>query len=279
MKRRQRAGLPLYPQEVQQDAEVFHLLQQQHNKHPNPAPVSFSALLSSSQPRKLNYNPPLSLFNAMSFTSPVENHANSGFYSNPSNQFKFFSENNNNPGYALPQPPVSPFGSSQSTLFNQKVASQQSLSTPFLEYNSNNFGSQYNLTPMVVGAPYQPFGVAQGLETEPPSNQTPLHSTTHTSSITSGDENMMGASSSANDYDMEPPFSQGNSGLLDAVLVESKTLSEKFKGKQVSAAAASDKGKGLVVDPSTEEEDAMNVDDLSSSQSSIGELFPLVSYV
>jgi hypothetical protein len=132
---------------------------------------------------------------------------------------------------------------------------------------------------MVIGAPYQPFGVVQGLETEPPSNQTPLHSTTHTSSITSGDENMMGASSSANDYDMEPPFSQRNSGLLDSVLVESKTLSEKFKGKQVSAAATSDKGKGVVVDPSTEEEDAMNVDDLSSSQSSIGELFPLVSYV
>jgi hypothetical protein len=49
---------------------------------------------------------------------------------------------------------------------------------------------------MVVGPPCEPFGVVQGLETELPSNQTPPYSTPHASSTTSGEENLMGASSS-----------------------------------------------------------------------------------
>ncbi|XP_062153268.1 transcription factor MYB101 [Alnus glutinosa] len=297
MKRRQRAGLPLYPHEVQQEAAAFHLLlqqqqqqQQQHHHHhqkpPNSStPASFSALLSSSQPRKLNHNPSLSLFEPMSFSSAANPFQNSGFYSNPSNQFKFFSENNNNSnaaGYTLPLSPVSPFGSSPSTLFNQNLAAQ-SLSAPLLEFNSDSFGSSYNVSnAMVVGPPCEPFGVVHGLETELPSNQTPPYSTTHASSTTSGDENLIGASSSANDYEIEPPLTHSNSGLLDALLVESQTLSDKSKGKELSA----DKGKSVVVDASTEEEDAMPVDsvlktsgetsaenhwdDLSSSQSSIG---------
>lgn len=303
MKRRQRAGLPLYPQEVQQEAAVFHLLQQQnHQKQPHSSSVPFSAFLPSSQPRKLNYNPSLSVFNTMNFsspTNPIQNQVTPGFYSNPSHQFKFFSENNNNPAYALPLSPVSPFGSSPSPIFNQNIAPQP-LSAPFVEYNSDSFGSsQYNRSPVVMGpAPYEPFGLVQGLETELPSNQTPLNSTTHTSSTSSGDENPLGASSSANDYEIENPLSQSpdNSGLLDALLVESQTLCEKSKGKEVSAAVASDKGKGVMVEASTEEEDPMNVDsvfktsgetsaenhwdDLSSSQSqsqsSIGKLLFLL---
>jgi myb proto-oncogene protein len=304
MKRRQRAGLPLYPHEVQQEAAAFHLLLQQqqqqqqqqhhHQKPPNSStPASFSALLSSSQPRKLNHNPSLSLFEPMSFSSAANPFQNSGFYSNPSNQFKFFSDNNNNnnnaAGYTLPLSPVSPFGSSPSTLFNQNLAAQ-SLSAPLLEFNSDSFGSSYNVSnSMVVGPPCEPFGVVHGLETELPSNQTPPYSTTHASSTTSGDENLIGASSSANDYEIEPPLTHSNSGLLDALLVESQTLSDKSKGKELSA----DKGKSVVVDASTEEEDAMPVDsvlktsgetsaenhwdDLSSSQSSIGELFLIIS--
>ncbi|GLT73355.1 hypothetical protein SLA2020_452210 [Shorea laevis] len=69
MKRRQRAGLPLYPHEVQQEAAAFHLLlqqqqqqhhQQQQQKQPHSSTPSFSSLLSSSQPRKLNHNPSIS---------------------------------------------------------------------------------------------------------------------------------------------------------------------------------------------------------------------------
>nr|POE96851.1 hypothetical protein CFP56_49602 [Quercus suber] len=95
-----------------------------------------------------------------------------------------------------------------------------------------------------------------------PSNQTPLNSATRTSSNISGDENPLGASSSVNDYEIENPLSQSldNSGLLDALLVESQTLGEKSKGKEVLSAVASDKGKGVMVEASTEEEDSINVD-------------------
>ncbi|KAK7848208.1 transcription factor myb101 [Quercus suber] len=154
--------------------------------------IPFSAFLFSSQPRKLNYNPSLSVFNTMNFSSPT----------NPiKNQF-FSENNNNNPACALPLSPVSPFGSSPSPIFNQNIAPQP-FSAPFVEYNSDSFGSgQYN----------------------------------------------------------RGPVSLDNSGLLDALLVESQTLGEKSKGKEVLSAVASDKGKGVMVEASTEEEDSINVD-------------------
>ncbi|KAG2716993.1 hypothetical protein I3760_03G153400 [Carya illinoinensis] len=294
MKRRLRSGLPIYPQEVQQEAAAFHLLKQQqqqqhlHQKHQDHSSSgSFSALLSSSQPLELNYNPSLSLFEGMNFSSAANhlpNQASYDSYSKPSNQFRFFSENNNISGYTLPLSPISPFESSPSTVFNQNIASKP-ISSPLIEFSSESLSRNYNVGGMAARAPYEPFGVSQELETEPPSNQTPPQSTTHASSTASGDENFMTAPSNANDCELETPLSQDDSGLLNALLVGSQTLSEKPKGKALSA-ASSDKGKSVVVDALSKQEDTMHMestmkisgetsaenqwDDLSSSQSSLG---------
>ncbi|KAJ4821891.1 hypothetical protein Tsubulata_046212, partial [Turnera subulata] len=152
MKRRQRAGLPIYPQEFQEEAAAFQFQQQQqqqdHHQHQrNPADHhhssshhhnSLSSLLSgSSSSRKgAPYNPSsLSLLNPISFSSsslehnPLQNHQlHPSFYpTNSTSQFKFLGDKNtDHVGNLAPLSisPLSPYSGSHSStnLFNQSHA-------------------------------------------------------------------------------------------------------------------------------------------------------------
>ncbi|KAF3443212.1 hypothetical protein FNV43_RR12894 [Rhamnella rubrinervis] len=294
MKRRQRAGLPLYPHEVQQEVASFHLQhqhQQQQQRNPNPSSSSsssLSSLLSTSLPRKPSYAPPFPLHESLNFSlgaNQMQSQHPSVLYSHPPatdvHQFKFFADNNsNNGGFSLPLSLVSPFGSSaSSTLFGHSIRSQAIRSStttpsPLMQHNSvaGNFGSSNNgfsFSSMVIGPPFQPIPY------ELPSNQTPQQSTlTPASSNTStGCEGYMGANSSnANDvYDFGTQELQlgRSSGLLDAVLVESRTKSHK---SMAAESLATNKGKEIIEEQGLKKsmETSTAENQTSSSQSSIG---------
>ncbi|KAJ7981290.1 MYB-related transcription factor [Quillaja saponaria] len=209
MKRRQRAGLPIYPQEVQEQAAASHLKQRKHlveeveqeDKLTDPhssSTSSFTSILGRSQRRKLNFNTPMTIFDHPSFSSvvnPLQNQTNSVFSSNTDTKFNFFGENKANAGLTLPLCPASPYGSSSSTMFNQSFAANQSFpaSQPN-NYDSGNHSYNFNFTAMLGRASY----VFPGLETELSSIQTPpLSGTPTSSSYASGGEGLMGATSNS----------------------------------------------------------------------------------
>ncbi|KHN44871.1 Transcription factor GAMYB [Glycine soja] len=219
MKRRQRAGLPLYPPEVHAEATSYLLqhhryLEQQQQQQPHSS-SSFSLLLSSCYPNKLNDpNQTHHHSNANLLQSQPDHSANR--YINPSQQFKFSNENSGSNGnFAFPLSPLSPYGSSSSTLLNHSLG-----------------GGDHGF---IAGSPYEPFSLVQGSTTDISSNQTP----TPASSYASGVDGLMGASSMVNnnnnnnDYYEVAPLSppQGNSGLLDALVMEAQGLSHNEKSK------------------------------------------------
>lgn len=309
MKRRQRAGLPIYPQEFQEETIPFHIknqIQHQHQEqnHPNvtnPSSSSFSSLFPS--PRKASYNPSLTLLDPINFSpalDPLNNNLTRSFYSNPAVQFKSFPDNNaSNCGLALP---LSSYGRSPSSItgFNQNFPAQSiPMTPPSLHYSTSDFETNMSFTSLIMGAQVEPNELFPCLGSEIPSDQTPPRPNTPFSSNTSGGVCVREESSKNTDNDSETVVPEmmhdnRNSGLLDALLLESQNLSRK-EGKltgENSLVATDQKGK-RVVDESAEEEEetekeaakrvklsAMNgsensgenncCDDLSSSQSSIG---------
>ncbi|XP_068334437.1 transcription factor MYB101 [Pyrus communis] len=264
MKRRQKAGLPVYPHDLQQEAAAAAFHHQHQLRHSSSSPAcSFSSLFSSSHPRKPNSFSPsqLSLYDhitsTFSSTSDRQNpnnnyflqnhhHNSSSLYSNPMTQF------HGNGGFAMPLSPVSPFGSS--ALFNQSNIPNQTL---IGQYNSHGgFGgyNNFSLSSMIMGpTTYDPTPLVQGSNPELPSNQTPL-------SINGGSEGQMGGSGyTANEdhYEIAPVPSQGNSGLLDDVLVEAQNISnKKAKSGDSCSSGWSGQEKGLMVEEEEEEESA-----------------------
>ncbi|KAF3443668.1 hypothetical protein FNV43_RR13358 [Rhamnella rubrinervis] len=257
MKRRQRAGLPLYPHEVQQEVASFHLQhqhQQQQQRNPNPSSSSsssLSSLLSTSLPRKPSYAPPFPLHESLNFSlgaNQMQSQHPSVLYSHPPatdvHQFKFFADNNsNNGGFSCRFPWF--LRSGRPRLRRCSVIA---------------FGAR----PLEAPIPY-----------ELPSNQTPQQSTlTPASSNTStGCEGYMGANSSnANDvYDFGTQELQlgRSSGLLDVVLVESRTKSHK---SMAAESLATNKGKEIIEEQGLKKsmETSTAENQTSSSQSSIG---------
>ncbi|KAG4961098.1 hypothetical protein JHK87_037731 [Glycine soja] len=220
MKRRQRAGLPIYPPEVHAEANAYHLQHHRYLEQQQPPPYSsssFSLLLSSCYPKKLN-DP--NQIHHHSSANPMQNQPDHSADRsiNPSQQFKFSNENStgNNGNFAFPMSPLSPYGSSSSTLLN------------------HSFGGDHG--GFIAGSPYeQPFPLVPGSTTDISSNQTP----TPASSYASGVDGLMGASSMVNnnnnnnDYYEVAPLSphQGNSGLLDALVMEAQGLYHNEKSK------------------------------------------------
>ncbi|KAM0955766.1 hypothetical protein ACFX2A_024614 [Malus domestica] len=288
MKRRQRAGLPIYPRDLQQEAPAAAFQYHHQLRHSSSSSASsFSSLLSSSQPREPNNFSPsqLSLYDhitsTFSSTSDHQNPNNNYFlqnhhhisyslYSNPMTQF------HGNGGFATPLSPFSPFGSSStSALFNQSNIPNQAL---IGQYNSHGgFGGYNNLSPssMIMGPPtYDPTPLVQGSNPELPSNQTLL-------SINGLGEGQMGGSgytAGEDHYDIAPVPSQGNSGLLDDVLVEAQNKSnKKAKSGDSCSSGWSSKEKGLMVEEEEEEgeesaeeeaEDTAQVESKSSGENS-----------
>ncbi|KAH0984095.1 hypothetical protein GBA52_011272 [Prunus armeniaca] len=269
IKRRQRAGLPVYPHDLQPEAAAaaFHHHQMRHSSPSSSSASSFSSLLSNSQPRKPStYSPAqLSLYDHITtFSSSSDHHNNhtnnyhrnaASLFSNPITQF-----NGNGGGFAMP------FGSSSSSaLFNQShnipnpnPFGSSSTTPPPLhhQYNSHGGFGGYNnlsLSSIIMGPPSydSTAGLVAGSNAELPSNQTPpsIH----------GDEAPMGASGNTNEddrYEIAPVPSQGNSGLLDDVLAEAHNISNKrLKSEDSSGVSGKEKGVVVVEEESNEEEE------------------------
>ncbi|KAK3184378.1 hypothetical protein Dsin_031664 [Dipteronia sinensis] len=263
MKRRQRAGLPIYPQEVQEKAAVFHLQQQVHNPHHHhhhqkrhhnsSSSPSLSSLLTSSQNIATTYNPSLSLFNNFNFSSPQNHHpfhqnqANSYYANNNSNrQFKLFCNTNNMnstgfSGSPYNHQPLSAAG----LLFNQNIQTVQPNNIPFVpnfKFESENFDHDHerdvSFSSMIAGASIDPIDhfVSRHEATELPSSQTPPRPTTPSSgSSGGGGVCVMVGNNTTTSNDIDVDYKNGeptktassisNSGLLDALVQESHHLS------------------------------------------------------
>lgn len=301
MKRRQRAGLPIYPKELQEEAAVFQFQQQEQQKQPDPSSHSLSSLLSSSQ--KAPYDPSLPLLNPLNFSSPLDplqNQLTNSFYPNSSGQFRFLGDKNtgNNGGLTIPISPLSPYsGSASSTsLFNPNHEAQPITVTPLLHHSSAEDYENMSFTSLIMGAPLEPVGFIPGLKSELPSDQTLPPRPISPVSCGSGGVCVLEAScnNNGNENYSDAALETGgcrNSGLLDALLQEAKTLSCKGKSTGENSTSASDKGKAVMDEPTEEEEGnkeeppskrvklslengSMAIgenqgDDLSSSQSSI----------
>lgn len=233
----------------------------------------------------------------------MQSHHPSAFYpthppaASDVHHFKFFPESNggNNCGLSMALSPPSPFGSAAAaaspTLFGHSIPSQTIRGSttpspsPLVQYNSaaGSFGSNNNgfsFSSMVMGpAVFEPIlPVASGLvhHDELPSNQTPKQSTlTLASSNTStGCEGFAGTNNSRNAANDAYDLSQHghNSGLLDALLVESQNMSHKSRAAESSM---TNKGKANVMEEEGLKkrtgETSTAENQTSSSQSSIGE--------
>ncbi|XP_044466390.1 transcription factor MYB101-like [Mangifera indica] len=295
IKRRQRAGLPIYPQEVQEKAAAFHFQHHHHYHHHrrshNSSSASLSSLLTS---QNATYNPSLSLFNTLNTSSaanhPLQNQPTS-FYSNPNPQFKIFCHNNNDTnGFSLPLSFNSSFVPSATSLLNRNLQ-YQALQVPSFKFNSgtNIDGDlSFSSTIMEAGASVDPIHhFVSGIGNELPSNQIPPQAEPRTSASSGSTAGVCAKKTNGNHKIIPLKRNRSNSGLLDALVQESQNLSrcENFKGENFTVAV--DKGKGLVGLPCEDMEEAnegvesvmrnrdeanadTQWDDFSSSQSSIG---------
>ncbi|XP_020238230.1 transcription factor MYB101 [Cajanus cajan] len=260
MKRRQRAGLPLYPPEVHAEATAYH--RQQHRyieQQPHSSP-SFSLLLSSCYPKKLN-DPNQTHHSNANLLQNQPDAANC--YINPSQQFKFSNENSGSNGnLALPLSPLSPFGSSSSNLLNNQSFAPPSASAATDSRDYQSYGDHGGF---MAGSPYEPFPLVHGSTTDISSSQT----ATPASSYASGVDGLMGASSMINNnnecYEVAPLSPQGNSGLLDALVMEAKGLSHNDKSKSEEGSTLAGKSYKRKIMDYAEEEGTMSAMKKSSS--------------
>ncbi|KAK7261110.1 hypothetical protein RIF29_27414 [Crotalaria pallida] len=262
LKRCQRESLPIYPLAVLREAALYHKLEQQYYEQQtyNMPPLSvLSRLYPNSKPNVSNY------YSAAAVNpAPLQNQlldSGSNFYTIPS--------------LNLPSPPISLFAgslsSNSSDVFNNN---NQSLSfgataahhgfaagggTDSLfdfQYSGSlsfNHGINNNGDSMIP--PLIQSSGGSSSQSLPDSSLTPVSS--HNSG---GVDGFMGASSMvSNEFFEVAPFSspQGNSGLLDAVLLGGQSLSERNKPRSedsTSAAArtTSRKRKSMVVEENAE---------------------------
>lgn len=200
VKRRQRAGLPLYPQDIQKQSSSFHLQQNNHHHHHHhnhrPSHNPSSSIALSNQQTKHNFIPPLTQFDPMSFSTStplLTQHNNSSHYL-PSHMHGFKRLRANSIGYnqsfSLPQ--------SSSLYSNPQYTSPMTFSSPQYDTNSFDFNSssamQHSFDTSGLITPGSNFSVKQEL----PSNQI-SHQENHTNA-------------------------RDNSGLLDALLQEAEAM-------------------------------------------------------
>ncbi|KAJ6403927.1 hypothetical protein OIU84_012179 [Salix udensis] len=273
MKRHQRAGLPIYPQDFQAKTAAFRFHHQQDDRRAQPNSTSLSST-------------PFNL--CFSLLDPINR------FATPLNPFAESSKST----WILPQ--SDPSAETQSplstNLFRQNPTRKAvPINTPpsALIYNDVDMETNMSFTSLIMGDQVQPIGYIPGLTPEQPSDQTPQGPTTSRGGACFEEE---ANKSNNNGYSNSETSQQGmpgnmnNSGLLDALLQEAKTLS--FRGKPSSDddfLLASNEGKramdSRVEEEGVEEEASKRVklllrngseyscgeklwDDLSSSQSS-----------
>nr|CAA78388.1 protein 3 [Petunia x hybrida] len=216
LKRRQRAGLPIYPQELQQ--------QNQHENNNQP----HSLLSSSYDPQNsTNYNSPsLSLLDIFNPSTMKPSITQQFPINTPS--LCLPSTNNNNifrntpKGLSLTLPSSmrnSQFSSLPNNNFTQGLSSN-SIQLPPFQHNYPNF----NINRPFTGISSNPNGLICGMGINTinyPSGQSSMPVTASSSENTGSD---FGSSDNANNYANTNGLSRGNSGLLEDLLEESQTL-------------------------------------------------------
>ncbi|OVA07820.1 SANT/Myb domain [Macleaya cordata] len=209
VKRRQRAGLPLYPNDIQKQASSFH----HHQPYLSQSPQNPTTLhsLSSAQQQKPNFGSPLPLFDPinLSTAAPFPAHQNSThFLSSSINGFKRFRTNNY--GFSQTFSPSPPSTLQPSTsLFNQNL-SNQLLPPPTIQFNPGNY--DLNPPPTIMQNQFEPrtmvpMGSAFSMKLELPSNQL-LQPATNV------------------DYKINDSLTRNNSGLLDAMIQEAQAMGD-----------------------------------------------------
>ncbi|KAL5082014.1 hypothetical protein RYX36_010435 [Vicia faba] len=204
IKRRQRAGLPIYPPEIHAEVISYNNdIMLQHE--PFSSSSSFSLLLSSCYPKKLD-DP-----NNYDYNPLQQNNTDSSYYTNPCPQFTFSNGENLeiNESIALKNSPsLSPYPSLSSNAFNQGF-------TPPSDHSHDHQYSE-NLS-------YDHHGFNAG---------SLYDSSTTASSYASG----------VNDYyEVAPLSSEGkNSGLLEDLVMEGRSISSNNKGKSVDSTLKGD---------------------------------------
>ncbi|XP_043690869.1 transcription factor MYB101-like [Telopea speciosissima] len=210
VKRRQRAGLPLYPQDIQKQASAFHL-NQNNQTGSSPSLPAAQHLSTPQQHQKPNFCSPLSLIDPVNFpvtTTPLLAHHPAPFLPTPY-RFKAFRDNNSE-GFSLPFSATSPQSNPPSPLFGQ---SPQFPLSPSLQLNSSNF--DFNPPPPILGTLFETdSGSPFSMKLELPSSQQPQPADTATAA----------SGTTANEYKITSPLGRSNSGLLDALLGESHAI-------------------------------------------------------
>nr|GMC70575.1 transcription factor GAMYB [Ipomoea batatas] len=252
LKRRQRAGLPIYPQEIQPQNTYHHpnqILIQQTRSSRSSSPLS--ALLSAPPPPHhlpkpaAPYNPPPSIYDHM-FDSPATlKSAPATSLQGHGSHFKFFS---------------APPGGLALTLAASSNKPGQ-FSSPVTPPLPKHFNAPLPIPSLPFSA-LHPFsavfgGPAGANMQERPSIQTPVPAATPTTSSGITGSLYPAPSDDANDYEVLPGLPRSNSGLLEDLLHESHALArdvEKInkdssdgKGKQKST---SDEYEALLGNPS-----------------------------
>ncbi|OIW15711.1 hypothetical protein TanjilG_04246 [Lupinus angustifolius] len=232
IKRRERAGLPIYPPKVIRDATLYHLREEQYFEKPYNSSLTSSSFppLLSSYPKKLN----------------ASNH-----YHALVNPKKL---NNSNHYHALVNPkknqPIPLYGSS-SNLFNYHGFVVSNNSAQPVSHGSQYFNNGFNISSIMP--PLAPSSVS--------SSQTPPDSVTPASSNVSGVDGFMGASSKVNNeqYEVAPFSLEGNRSLLGALVVEGQSIlrnnNTRSEDSTVVTAAekSSNKRKSIVIMENAEE--------------------------
>ncbi|KAK2985136.1 hypothetical protein RJ640_000903 [Escallonia rubra] len=223
VKRRLRAGLPIYPPDIEQQLHQLQQHRQQPQSHASSS--SLSSLLSSpplpSQLYGPTYNvPSASLFNSGNFSSPTSHlQPGSDYISNFSHHFKLLHSNNGGVALSLSSP------SSSGPFVNQGLQ----LNSP--NFNTNSMPSYYP-----VGGLFQRPELS-GL----PSIQRPIQPTTTLISSGYGTRSL-----NAHEYEIKPMNLHGNSGLLEELKEEHQALVQSEKS-QKEELLAEDNGKGKYI--------------------------------
>ncbi|KAK3003088.1 hypothetical protein RJ639_019350 [Escallonia herrerae] len=211
VKRHQRAGLPIYPPDIEQ---------QQPQSHASSSSLS-SLLPSPPLPCQL-YGPTYNvhsapLFNSGNFSSPTSNlHPGSDYLSNFSHHFKLLLGNNGGVALSLSSP-----------CFSGPFVDQG------LQLNSPNFYTNSLPSYYPVGGLFQRPELS-GL----PSIQRPIQPTTTLISSGYGTRGL-----NAHEYEIKPVNLHGNSGLLEDLKEERQALVQSEKS-QKEELLAEDNGKG-----------------------------------
>ncbi|PHT51555.1 Transcription factor GAMYB [Capsicum baccatum] len=223
LKRRQRAGLPIYPQDIQPQ----NYQQDQNQQHSTNIPSPFDNNHQNSNYN--NNNSPLSLLDIFnpSTMKPSRNiipHQYQFNNNNPSSSFLTNTNNINNQVKFFRDPRVSLSLTLASSMKNSQLPSMiapvpnnfsqgysSSIPVPPLQHNYPNFTTSTRPFSEISS---NPNGLILGMGTEQRSIQLSMPETTTTTSSDHADNN----------YVVERGLSRGNSGLLEDLLEESQTL-------------------------------------------------------